>query len=394
MKKAILLILDSLGVGELPDAELYGDKGANTLKNISDTLGGINLPNLEKMGIGNLTDVKNVKALKDTLGAYGKMNEKSKGKDTTTGHWEMMGIITSDPFPTFPNGFPEELIKEFENLIGRKTLGNEVASGTEIIERLGQKHMETGFPIVYTSADSVFQIAAHEEILPLSELYRMCEIARKLLTGPYKVGRVIARPFVGAPGNFTRTSNRHDYSLKPTAKTLLDNLKESHKQVISVGKINDIFAGQGITVGYPTLNNMDGFDKTLKAYQELRDGLVFANLVDFDAKYGHRNDPKGYAQALEEFDKRLPELWKVMDKETILIIAGDHGCDPTTVSTDHSREYTPLLVMGSGVKSGIDLKIRESFADIGATLAEYFEVDYSGSGESFWQVIRRGDKGE
>ncbi|NLT96522.1 MAG: phosphopentomutase [Clostridia bacterium] len=388
MKKAILLVLDSLGVGELPDAHLYGDQGANTLKNISNVLDGIYLPNLEKMGIGNLTEVKKVKPLKNTLGAYGKMAEKSKGKDTTTGHWEMMGIITSDPFPTFPNGFPEELIKEFENLIGRKTLGNEVASGTEIIERLGPRHMETGYPIVYTSADSVFQVAAHEEVIPLEELYEICKTARKLLTGPYKVARVIARPFIGKPNSFVRTANRHDYSLKPPAKTLLDYLQDSGKQVISVGKINDIFAGQGITAAYPTLNNMDGIDKTLRAYQDLKDGLVFANLVDFDSKFGHRNDPQGYARALEEFDQRLPELWSIMDEETILIIAGDHGCDPTTDSTDHSREYTPLLVMGHEVKKGVDLKIRESFADIGATLAEYFGIKYFGYGTSFWPDIR------
>lgn len=391
MKKAILLVLDSLGVGELPDADLYGDKGTNTLKNISNVLGGINLPNLGQMGIGNITEVKGVKTQKNTKGAYAKMAEKSNGKDTTTGHWEMMGIITSDPFPTFPNGFPTKIINEFEKLIGRKTLGNEVASGTEIIQRLGQEHMETGFPIVYTSADSVFQIAAHEEIIPLEELYRICEIARKLLIGPYKVGRVIARPFVGAPNNFTRTSNRHDYSLKPPEKTLLDNLKEENKQVISVGKINDIFAGQGITAKYRSLDNMDGVDKTLKAYKELQNGLLFANLVDFDAKFGHRNDPHGYAQALEEFDQRLPEIWNIMDDKTILIISGDHGCDPTTASTDHSREYTPLLIMGYKVKNGIDLKIRDSFADIGATLAEYFNVDYSGEGKSFWQNVVRGD---
>jgi len=392
LKKAILLVLDSLGVGELPDAYLYGDQGANTLKNISEAVGGINLPHLAQMGLGNITDVKGVKPVKDTLGAYSKMAEKSKGKDTTTGHWEMMGIITSDPFPTFPNGFPKDVIDEFERLIGRKTLGNEVASGTEIIQRLGKKHMETGYPIVYTSADSVFQIAAHEEIIPISELYKMCETARKLLTGPYKVGRVIARPFVGTPGNFTRTPNRHDYSLKPPAKTALDSLVEKGKEVISVGKISDIFAGQGITKSYPTVDNMDGIDKTLKAFKELREGLLFANLVDFDAKFGHRNDPQGYAQALEKFDQRLPEIWNIMDEKTILLIAGDHGCDPTTQSTDHSREYTPLLVMGDKIKKGLDLKVRESFGDIGATLAEYFNVPYSGCGTSFWQDVYEGDE--
>ncbi|MDK2822582.1 MAG: phosphopentomutase [Clostridia bacterium] len=389
MAKVILLVLDSLGVGELPDAYLYGDKGSNTLKNISMAIDGIELPNLAQMGIGNITEIKGVKTVKNTLGAYGKMAEKSQGKDTTTGHWEMMGLITEDPFPTFPEGFPTELINRFENLIGRKTLGNEVASGTEIIERLGKKHMETGYPIIYTSADSVFQIAAHEDIVPLKELYKMCEIARKLLTGPYKVGRVIARPFIGTPGNFIRTANRHDYSLKPPEKTLLDTLKEKGKQVISIGKIKDIFANQGITANYHTTSNMDGVDKTLLAFKELKDGLIFANLVDFDAKFGHRNDPVGYARALEEFDKRLPEIWDILDKETMLIIAGDHGCDPTTISTDHSREYVPVLIMGEKVQGSINLGIRESFGDIGATIAEYFQIPYNGFGKSMWDNIRR-----
>jgi phosphopentomutase len=390
LKKAILLVLDSLGVGELPDAHLFGDVGANTLKNISKAVKGIDLPNLGRMGLGNLTEVKGVEPRIDTIGAYGKMQEKSNGKDTTTGHWEMMGIITTDPFPTFPNGFPKSLIDEYEKLIGRKTLGNEVASGTEIIQRLGSKHLETGFPIVYTSADSVFQIAAHEEIISLNELYRMCEIARKLLVGPYKVGRVIARPFIGTPNNFTRTPNRHDYSLKPPQKTLLDNLIENKLQVSAVGKIKDIFAGQGISTHYPILDNMDGINKTIKAYKDLREGLVFTNLVDFDAKYGHRNDPQGYANALEMFDQRLSEIWQALDEDTILIITADHGCDPTTSGTDHTREYTPLLVMGEKIKNSVDLNIRGSFADIGATFAEYFDVSYSGFGTSFWnEIVKR-----
>lgn len=389
MKKAILIVLDSLGVGELPDAHLYGDTGSNTLKNISYAVGGLNLPNLAKMGIGNLTDVKGVEKVKDTNGAYGKMSEKSQGKDTTTGHWEMMGIITTEPFPTFPNGFPEELIKEYEKLINRKTIGNEVASGTEIIQRLGNTHMETGYPIIYTSADSVFQIAAHEEVIPLPELYKMCEIARKILIGPHKVARVIARPFIGSTGNFIRTANRHDYSLEPPQKTLLDVLKEENKDVISIGKINDIFANKGITSTYRIKNNMDGVDKIISAFRELQDGLLFANLVDFDSKYGHRNDPVGYAKALEEFDKRLPEIWSIMDEDTILLITGDHGCDPTTESTDHSREYTPLLAMGSAIKKGVDLKIRESFGDIGKTLAAYFAVGFPGYGTSFWEQIKK-----
>lgn len=390
MKKTILLVLDSLGVGELPDANLYGDEGANTLKNISYVLGGIKLPNLGRMGIGNITEIKGVNPQRDTLGAYGKMAEKSKGKDTTTGHWEMMGLITSDPFPTFPRGFPSQLIEEFEKLIETKTLGNEVASGTEIIERLGQKHMETGFPIVYTSADSVFQIAAHEEVIPLVDLFKMCEIARSFLVGPYKVGRVIARPFIGKNGSFTRTSNRHDYSLKPPQKTLLDILVENDKEVVSIGKVKDIFAGQGFTGSFPTINNMDGVDKLILAYQNLQDGLIFANLVDFDAKFGHRNDSAGYAEALEEFDQRLPEIWDIMDENTILIITGDHGCDPTTISTDHSREYTPLLIMGNDIKKSYDLKIRESFGDIGATLAHYFNVPFNGHGTSVWNLIKMG----
>ncbi len=389
MGKVILIVLDSVGVGALPDAADYGDEGANTLKNISQVFSGLHLPNLGSMGLGNLTEIKGVKPEKDTLGAYGIMAEKSKGKDTTTGHWEMMGILTTDPFPTFPEGFPQELIQEFEKRIGTKTLGNEVASGTEIIERLGQEHLKTGYPIIYTSADSVFQIAAHEEVVPLERLYEMCKIARNLLVGPYKVGRVIARPFIGKPGNFTRTANRQDYSLKPPQKTLLDVLKENKKQVISVGKIYDIFAGCGITSSYPTRSNQDGIDKTIQAFQELRDGLLFTNLVDFDSKYGHRNNPSGYAQALEEFDERLPEIWALLDEDTILIITADHGCDPTTPSTDHSREYVPLLVMGDKVKKSYDLKVRESFGDVGATIAEFLGVDFSGYGESFWQLIER-----
>ncbi|MFZ5943437.1 MAG: phosphopentomutase [Bacillota bacterium] len=388
MKKAILIILDSIGVGALPDAHLYGDEGANTLKNIATAVKGLKLPNLEKMGIGNLGDIRGVKKVSNTIGAYGKLAEKSKGKDTTTGHWELMGLITSDPFPTFPHAFPQQLIEEFEKLIGRKTIGNEVASGTEIIERLGEEHIKTGYPIIYTSADSVFQIAAHEEVFPLDELYKVCRIAREFLTGPYKVGRVIARPFIGKPGSFSRTANRHDYSLLPPQKTLLDTLTENNWEVISVGKINDIFAGQGITASFPTKSNMDGVDKTIQVYGEMHNGLLFANLVDFDAKFGHRNDPLGYGKALEEFDQRLPEIWNLMDGDTILLIAGDHGCDPTTSSTDHSREYTPILVMGSSVKGGVNLSERESFGDVGATLADYFRVKYEGYGMSFWDQIK------
>lgn len=389
MKKTILIVLDSLGVGELPDAKIYGDEGSNTLGNMAKAVGGLKTPNLAKMGLGNLTDVKGVEPNKYTLGVYGKLMEKSQGKDTTTGHWELMGLITQDPMPTFPNGFPFEIINKFEQLIGRKTIGNEVASGTEIIARLGKKHMETGYPIVYTSADSVFQIAAHEEIIPLEQLYEMCRIARKILDGPYRVGRVIARPFIGMEGNFIRTANRHDYSIKPPQKTLLNTLQEKGKQVFGVGKINDIFAGEGITDSFPTIDNMDGLDKIIEIFPNLKDGLIFANLVDFDSKYGHRNNSQGYAKALEAFDQRLPQIWGLLDKKTILVLVADHGNDPTTPSTDHSREYVPLLVMGDCIKANYDLGIRESFADLGATLAEYFEVPYQGYGESFWKNIHK-----
>ncbi|SMB95229.1 phosphopentomutase [Desulfonispora thiosulfatigenes DSM 11270] len=389
MKKAIIIVLDSLGIGQLPDAHLYGDDNCNTLKNISDHVRGLNLPNLEKMGLGNLTEVTGVVPQINTLGSYGKLAELSKGKDTTAGHWELMGIITEEAMPTFPNGFPDELISEFKQLIGRDIIGNEVASGTEIIERLGKEHMETGFPIIYTSADSVFQIAAHEDIIPIEELYNMCKSARKLLDGKFKVGRVIARPFRGLPGNFVRTANRHDYSLKPPKKTLLDTLIENNKEVISVGKIYDIFAGEGISKSYPTKNNMEGVDKTISAYENLQEGLVFTNLVDFDSLYGHRNDAVGYAKALEGFDKRLPELWEILDENTILILVADHGNDPTTPGTDHNREYVPLLIMGNSVQKNLNIGTRSSFGDLGATLAEYFNVKYEGYGTSMWNEIKK-----
>ncbi|WP_418792550.1 phosphopentomutase [Phosphitispora sp. TUW77] len=372
MKNITILVIDSLGIGELPDAGEYGDKGSNTLTNTSKAVGGLQIPNLQKMGLGNIVEIIGAPPVEAPLSAFGRMAETSAGKDTTTGHWEISGIILQKPFPVFPNGFPDLIINEFETKTGRKTLGNEVASGTEIIARLGEQHMNTGRPIIYTSADSVFQIAAHEEIIVLDELYEMCRTARSILTGEYAVGRVIARPFIGKPGEFKRTSNRHDFSLEPVGTTILDMLKDNGKSVQAVGKIKDIFAGRGITQAVHTNDNMDGVDKTIEFLRQAREGIIFTNLVDFDSAYGHRNDPDGYARALEELDRRLPEIMELISEEKLLIITADHGCDPTTRSTDHSREYVPLLVYGPKIKKGTNLGVRQSFADIAATIAENF----------------------
>lgn len=387
-KRAIVIVLDSMGAGECADSCLYGDQGSNTLAHTALAVGGLNLPHLQKLGLGNIIDIKGVPPVDLPRAAYGKMQEKSPGKDTTTGHWELMGLVLEQAFPTYPDGFPPELISEFERHIGRKTLGNVVASGTEIIKELGLTHMRTGYPIVYTSADSVFQIAAHEEIIPLETLYQYCRIARNILQGEHAVGRVIARPFIGKPGSFVRTANRHDFSREPDT-TVLDHIKINGQMVIGVGKINDIFAGRGISESYPTVDNQDGINKILEILQRDFNGLAFANLVDFDQLYGHRNDPDGYARALEEFDQRLPEILDLLSSEDWLIITADHGCDPTTSSTDHSREYVPLLVYGPGVKSGINLGCRESFADVAATLAEYLEVSSEKlAGTSFYSCLK------
>ncbi len=382
-----LIVLDSVGIGELPDAYKYGDEGSNTLSNILKNIKDINLPNLNKLGLGSIEGVEGLEHVNNIVGSYGKLAEKSPGKDTTTGHWEIGGIILKEPFPTFPNGFPGELIAKFENLIGTKILGNKVASGTVIIDELGEEHIDTGYPIVYTSADSVFQIAAHEDVIPIHKLYELCEIARKILTGKYSVGRVIARPFVGKPGSFTRTSNRRDFSLKPVEKTILDAIKEAGLEVMAVGKIEDIFSGQGITKSVHTVDNMDGVDKTLEYIKEHNRGLIFTNLVDFDMKYGHRNDVKGYAKALEEFDSRLPEIIDNLKDDEILILTADHGCDPTTASTDHSREYIPVLIYGNKIKKGIDIGTRRTFADIGATILELLGLEKINNGESFAHLI-------
>lgn len=386
IKRVALFVLDSVGVGELPDAGDYGDSGSNTLGNISRAVGGLNMPNFGRLGLGNIIPIEGVPPAESPAASYGRMAEKSAGKDTTTGHWEMAGIIMEKPFPVYPGGFPNEFIKSYEEKIGRRVLGNKAASGTAIIEELGAEHMKTGFPIVYTSADSVFQIAAHEEIIPLEELYRICRIAREMLSGEHAVGRVIARPFEGKPGSFRRTVNRHDFSLKPPGVTLLNLLANNGVQVTAVGKIKDIFAGEGITNAVSTKGNKEGMDRSLQLMESDITGLVFTNLVDFDMLYGHRNNPRGYGDALEELDRWLPRLFNVLKEDDVLIITADHGCDPTTPSTDHSREYVPLLVYGKQVLGGVDLGVRESFADIAATVAEIFGLKFD-VGRSFWNLV-------
>lgn len=385
--RVILIVMDSVGVGEMPDADLYGDSGSNTLGNITRNIKDFKLENLEAIGLGNIDTGIGLKVAERPIGCYGKAMELSPGKDTTTGHWEIAGVTLDQPFPTFPGGFPKELVEAFERAIGTKTLGNEVASGTEIIARLGDKHTETGFPIIYTSADSVFQIAAHEEVISLSKLYEMCEKARALLKDEYAVGRVIARPFLGTSGSYKRTSNRRDFSLKPIKRTMLEIISESGMNVMAVGKIEDIFAGVGITEAVHTINNMEGVDKTLEYMATAKKGLIFTNLVDFDMLYGHRNDVNGYADALREFDKRLPEIIDSMKDTDVLIITADHGCDPTTSSTDHSREHIPVLIYGKDIKKGVNIGTRKGFCDIGATVLELLGLPIGIKGASFKKEI-------
>ncbi len=390
MKRAIIIVLDSVGIGELPDAKAYGDEGSNTLGNIVKAMKDepwFRLAHMVDLGLSNIDGFDGLEKPQKVYGSMGRMIERSMGKDTTTGHWEIAGLVLNQPFPTYPDGFPAEIIEAFEKAIGRKILGNCVASGTEIIARLGEEHMKTGFPIVYTSADSVFQIAAHEEIIPIDSLYEMCQKARDLLTGEHAVGRVIARPFLGQPGSFKRTDRRRDFSLKPIKKTVLEYAKEQGFEVRGVGKIEDIFAGKGITHAVHIHDNMDGVDQTLNWMKDDFSGILFTNLVDFDMVYGHRNNAEGYARALVDFDSRLPEIMKSMKEEDILIITADHGCDPTTESTDHSREYTPLLVYGKPVKAGVNLHTRNSFSDIAATVAEYLGIKADIEGESFLKEI-------
>jgi phosphopentomutase len=386
--KAILIVLDSVGAGALPDAADYGDAGSNTLSHIAQSAG-LRLPNMIKLGLGNIPGLEELQKTKLPAGCFGKLAEKSKGKDTTTGHWEIAGLTVKNPFPTFPNGFPKEVIASFEREIGRKTIGNIVASGTEIIEKLGEEHVRTGYPIVYTSADSVFQIAAHEQVIPLGELYEICETARRVMSGPYAVGRIIARPFEGEAGNFTRTKNRKDYSVVPFTDTLLDVLSAAGYETCAVGKIEDIFAHKGITKVNHALGNPACIDATLAFQKQPFSGLVFTNLVDFDMLYGHRNDVTGYAAALEYFDSRLPEIISLMKDEDMLFITADHGCDPTTASTDHSREYIPLVACGKSVRAGVNIGVRASFADIAATIAEWFELPERFGAESFLSKIKK-----
>lgn len=382
IKRVLIIVLDSLGVGELPDASFYGDAGSNTLSHIAEATDGLNVPTLASLGLGCLTDVAGVPCTTEPVGAFGKMAERSKGKDTTTGHWEMAGIILDNPFPVYLTGFPPDVIEPFEAAIGRKVLANIKASGTEIIESLGQEHVETGRPIVYTSADSVFQIAAHEDVVPLELLYQWCAIARDLLRDEHAVGRVIARPFTGTEGNFQRTPNRKDYSVKPMRPTLLDKLAASGHEVVGIGKIPDIYANQGITHALHTKNNDDGMAKLLEAMDQFTTGLIFTNLVDFDMVYGHRNDAVGYAGALERFDTQLPQLMAKMTKEDVLFVVADHGCDPTFPHTDHTREYVPLLVYGKTVEPK-DVGIRSTFADLGATVASLLGIDPLEAGTDF-----------
>jgi phosphopentomutase len=383
-KRVILIVLDSAGIGALPDAHIYGDEGSDTLGNLARQVGGLNLPQLGRLGLGNIHTILGVPPVSNPEAAFGRMAEKSPGKDTTTGHWEMSGIILDQAFPTYPMGFPSAVINRFEQAIGRKVLGNKVASGTEIIKELGDQHLKTGYPIVYTSADSVFQIAAHEKIIPLESLYEMCTIAREILTGEHAVGRVIARPFDGHSGAFYRTAGRHDYSLLPSDKTMLDLIKDSGQEVIGVGKIRDIFAGQGLTKTIKATNNQEGIEATLEAMEQLNLGLVFTNLVDFDMLFGHRNDTEGYAQALEEFDREVPRFLDRLRDADLLIITADHGTDPTTGSTDHSREYVPLLIYGKNVPRGTNLGTRETFADLGATIVDYLDAGKLQHGKSMF----------
>jgi phosphopentomutase len=387
--RAIVIVLDSLGIGELPDAALYEDQGSNTLGNIASQVP-LRIPNLASMGLSRLAALKGVPPAASPTAAYGRMAERSKGKDSVTGHWELMGIVLDRPFPTFPAGFPAELIAEFDARIGRKSIGNSVASGTAIIDELGPQHMETGFPIVYTSADSVFQIAAHEAIVPVPQLYEWCEVAYELTVKGLGLGRVIARPFIGLPGAFARTSNRHDYAMPPVAETLLDRLVAQGHHVTSVGKVADLFAGHGISSSHPTKSDDDGIDRieSLMATQDA--GVIFANLVDFDAVYGHRNDTAGYAANIERFDARLGGLLPRLRQDDLLVITADHGNDPTTPSTDHSREHVPLLLQGKRVKRGVDLGTRATFADLGQTLAENFGVGKLVNGTSFLRDIMEG----
>ena len=384
MKNFFLLILDGVGIGELPDAPKYKDEGSNTLVNLSKAVGGLTLPNLEKLGLGNITNINGIKEVKHPQASFGKMTEVSNGKDSTTGHWELSGLYVDTDFSYFPEGFPEKLIKKFLDETGCEgVLGNKPASGTEIIKELGDEHVRTGFPIVYTSADSVFQIAAHEEIIQLEKLYKICEKTRKnVLIDPLKVGRVIARPFVGSSGNYSRTTNRKDFSMNPPSETILDILQQNKITTVAIGKVNDLFNYRGIDIQEKTKSNKAGCEKLLEYTKKVSNSFIFTNLVDFDVYFGHRNDPQGFAEALKEFDNFLPEFLLNLDESDALLITADHGNDPTTPSTDHSREYVPLLFYRKN-KAGKDLGIRSTFSDAAKTAGNFFSIPNSLKGKSF-----------
>ncbi len=399
MKRAIMIVMDSLGVGESPDAEKYGDAGSDTLLHVSEGTPCFNMPNLAKLGFGNIVSDREPGIVAggkyavpqdDLTGSFCRMRELSAGKDTITGHWEIAGIETPDPFKTYPDGFPEDFIKKFEEAIGRECIGNYPASGTVIIEDLGEEHERTGKPIVYTSADSVFQIAANTDVIPLEDLYSICEKARSLLQGEWACGRVIARPYIkDENGNRVRTPDRRDYAVSPHSETLLDKIKASGQTVYAVGKIHDIFNGRGITESVHTAGNMDGVDKTLEAMKNVPDGLIFTNLVDFDSLYGHRRDPEGYGRAIMDFDRRLPEILALMKEDDILFITADHGNDPVHAGFDHTREYVPVVMTGRNIRAGIDLGTRSCFGDLGQTIAEYLGTEPTAIGKSFLKEIAR-----
>lgn len=387
IKRIIILVLDSVGIGALPDAKAFNSEGANTLGNIVKNHPNIELNHFLKLGLGNIEGIDYLPSVEEPAAAFGRSMEFSNGKDTTTGHWEIAGIHLDKPFRTYPEGFPKEVMDKFEERTGRKGIGNKPASGTEIIEELGEEHLESKNPIIYTSADSVLQIAAHEEIIPLEELYQMCEIARNIMTGENAVARIIARPFVGKLGSFERTPNRKDFSLSPQESTVLDFALDAGFEVIGIGKIHDIYNGQGISKKISSKSNKQGIEKTIKAIEDNTEGIIFTNLVDFDSKYGHRRDPKGYKEALEEVNHHLPDILSSLNKEDLLIITADHGNDPTYPGTDHTREYVPLLIVGDAVKQGTNIGTRESFSDIAATISELLKIEKSRNGNSFAKLV-------
>ncbi len=381
-ERIIVIVLDGVGIGALPDAAAYGDQGAATLQHVAEAVGGLDLPHLEKLGLGRIAAVEGVAAPASPTGCWGKMIEQSAGKDSITGHWELTGVILDSPFSTFPHGFPEPIIADFIAATGLTPLGNIAASGTDILKMLGEEHLRTGQPIVYTSSDSVFQIAAHEDVIPVEQLYSLCRLTEEVLL-PYNVCRVIARPFKGScAADFYRTSGRHDFPRKPASDTVLDLLYREGIRTCGIGKIEDLFAGRGVSDSFPTRNNIDGMRTTLRALEGIKQGLMMVNLVDFDMLYGHRLDSRGFAAALGEFDSWLPELLKRMERSDLLVITADHGCDPTTAGTDHSREYVPLLLSSPALRSAKDLGVRQTFADVGATIADNFQLTLS-VGQSF-----------